>query len=101
MLMIRHIVAWNLTATDPAQRTADFEQLKANIEGLVGVVPGLRSAVVARDLGSTAGNRDVVLISEHDDEEALAVYQQHPEHVVAAGFTRTVTSERACVDILI
>lgn len=97
--MIRHIVAWKLTATDPGQRTSDFEKLKVNIEGLVGVIPGLRSAVVSRDLGNSSGNWDAVLVSEHDDEEALAVYQQHPEHVAAAGFTRSITSDRACVDI--
>jgi Stress responsive A/B Barrel Domain len=97
--MIRHIVAWNLVATDPAERTTAFEQLKANIEGLVGVVPGLRSATVSRDIGNAAGNFDVVLVSEHDDAEALAVYQQHPDHVVAAGFTRTVTKDRVCVDV--
>ena len=96
--MIRHIVAWNLTATDPAQRTADFERVKAGAERLVGIVPGLRSLLVARDVGSTAGNHDVVLVSEHDDEEALAVYQQHPEHVVAGGFTRSVTKDRAAID---
>ena len=97
--MIRHIVAWNLIATDPAERTTAFEQLKANIEGLVGVVPGLNSAVVSRDVGTTSGNWDAVLISEHDDEEALAVYQQHPEHVVVAGFTRSVTKDRVCIDV--
>jgi heme-degrading monooxygenase HmoA len=99
--MIRHIVAWNLTPTDPAERTTTFEELKANIEGLVGVVPGLNSATVSRDVGSTAGNWDVVLISEHDDEEALAVYQQHPEHVVVAGFTRSVTKDRVCIDVVV
>ena len=97
--MIRHIVAWNLAATDPAERTQNFEQLKAKIEGLVGVVPGLRSATVSRDLGQAAGNWEVVLISEHDDAEALAVYQQHPDHVVVAGFTRSVTKDRVCVDV--
>ena len=97
--MIRHIVAWNLTATDPAQRTTDFDQLKAKIEGLVGVVPGLQSATVSRDIGNAGGNWDVVLVSEHDDAEALAVYQQHPEHVIVAGFTRSVTKDRVCVDV--
>ena len=97
--MIRHIVAWNLSASDPGQRTDDFEQVKAKLEALGGVVPGLRTVVVSRDVGSTAGNHDVVLISEHDDEEALAVYQQHPDHVVAAGFVRTVTKDRMAVDI--
>jgi heme-degrading monooxygenase HmoA len=97
--MIRHIVAWNLVPTDPAERTTAFEEMKAKIEGLVGVVPGLISATVSRDVGTTAGNTDVVLISDHDDEEALAVYQSHPEHVVVAGFTRTVTKDRVCVDV--
>ncbi|MFC0678514.1 Dabb family protein [Lysobacter korlensis] len=97
--MIRHIVAWNLVATDPAERTTAFEQVKAQLEGLGGVVPGLRSISVSRDVGATAGNWDIVLVSEHDDEEALAVYQQHPDHVVAAGFTRSVTKDRVSVDV--
>ncbi len=97
--MIRHIVAWNLIPTDPAERTNTFEQMKTQIEGLVGVVPGLRSAKVSRDVGTTAGNWDVVLISEHDDEEALAVYQQHPEHVTVAGYTRSVTKDRVAIDV--
>ena len=99
--MIRHIVAWNLVPTDPAERTSAFERLKAEIEALVGVVPGLLSATVSRDVGTTAGNHDVVLITEHDDEEGLAVYQAHPEHVIAAGFARTVTKDRASIDIVV
>ena len=99
--MIRHIVAWNLLATDPAERTTTFEQLRANLEGLVGVVPGLRSVTVSRDIGIASGNWDVVLVSDHDDEEALAVYQQHPEHVVVAGFTRSVTKDRVCIDVAV
>ena len=97
--MIRHIVVWNLVPTDPAERTTAFEELKAGFEGLVGVVPGLNALTFSRDVGTTAGNSDVVLITDHDDEEGLAVYQSHPEHVVVAGFVRTVTKDRACVDI--
>ncbi len=97
--MIRHIVAWNLVATEPGERTTAFEELKPRLEALVGVVPGLRSLSVSRDIGSANGNWDVVLVSEHDDEEALAVYQQHPDHVQAAGFVREVTKDRVCIDV--
>ncbi len=97
-LVIRHIVLWKLSSADPEQRARDVEGLRERLEGLVGVVPGLRSLIVAPDVGSTDGNWDVLLLSEHDDEDALAVYQAHPAHVEAAVYVRSVVQARACVD---
>jgi heme-degrading monooxygenase HmoA len=96
--MIRHVVAWNFVATDPEERTAAFEGMKQRLEPLVGVVPGLQSLELWRDLGESDGNRELVLVSDHDDADALAVYQTHPAHVEAAGFTKSVTRDRVCVD---
>ena len=55
----------------------------------------------ARDMperGVVEGHWDVVLVSEHDDNEALEAYQAHPAHLEAAGFIRSVTNDRATVD---
>jgi heme-degrading monooxygenase HmoA len=97
--MIRHIVSWNFVPTDPEERAAAFEGLKERLESLVGVVPGLRSLTVWRDLGHVAENRDLLLVSEHDDADALAAYKTHPAHVEAAGFTQSVATDRVSVDI--
>ncbi len=97
-MAIRHIVSWALTATDPAVKAEQSARIAASLEALTGVVPGMSSIAVGTDLGMTAGNWDVVLVSEHDDEAALAAYQVHPEHVRAAGFIKSVVSTRSCVD---
>ena len=44
------------------------------------------------------GNWDCVLVSEHDDREALAVYADHPAHIEAATIVRSLMTESATVD---
>lgn len=96
--MIRHVVLWNLSSPDPEQRRRDLDGIQERLTALVGIVPGLRSVSVAPDLGSSNGNWDVMLLSEHDDEAALQAYQEHPAHLETAAFIRSVVRERACVD---
>ena len=96
--MIRHVVLWKLSSSDPGQRRRDADGMRERLGALVGVVPGLRSLTVAPDLGAADGNWDVMLLSEHDDEDALAAYQVHPAHVEAAAYVRSVVQARACVD---
>lgn len=97
--MIRHVVMFTLTAADEAGRATAVSGMRERLTALVGVVPGLRSMSLGPDLGLVEGHRDVVLVSEHDDNEALEGYQAHPAHLEAFGFIRSVTtSERAVVD---
>lgn len=94
--MIRHVVAWKLKPeADPA--TA-IEEMRAALEGLVGVVPGLSSLTVRADLGAVETNWDAVLISEHDSADAVAAYQTHPAHIEAAAVPRQYADQRAVVD---
>ena len=96
--MIHHIVLWKLAADDAAQREQDAAGVRDRLEALAGVVPGLAAISVRADVGTTDGNWDLALVSEHDDEEALAAYQAHPAHVEAAAFIKTVVAGRAAVD---
>ncbi|MBN9605403.1 MAG: Dabb family protein [Actinomycetales bacterium] len=96
--MIRHVVTWTLAADDPAQREADAEGIATRLVALVGVVPGLEHVQVGRDLDATEGNADVVLISDHVDEAALAEYQAHPAHRETAAYIRSVVTGRSSVD---
>jgi hypothetical protein len=96
--MTRHLVMFTLKATDAAERERDSVDIRAQLVALVGVVPGLRSIVFERDLGLVDGHWDAVLISEHDDSDALAVYQSHPAHVAAAAFIGARVTDRAVVD---
>ena len=96
--MIRHIVEFKLSATDPAQRAIDADGVRDHLTALLGVVPGLRSLTVLPDLGDVDTHWDLVLVSEHDSVDALNGYQAHPAHKEASAWVSTVVSERAIVD---
>jgi hypothetical protein len=96
--MIRHVVAFTLAATSDTERAAALSGMQERLSALVGVVPGLQSLSVKPDLGLVEGHWDIVLISDHDDNEALEGYQTHPAHLDAAAFTRSVTADRVAVD---
>lgn len=74
--MIRHIVLFTLKG----DKVAATAHLKAELEGLLGQVEGLRSLRVDADGSGIDFHWDAALVSEHDSWEALAAYQAHPEH---------------------
>ena len=96
--MVRHIVLWNFVeGLSDAERTEAGEKMKALLEPIKELVPGaLDIRVVKNDLASS--NRDIALISSFETEEALATYQNHPAHVEAGKYVRSVTCNRACMD---
>ena len=96
--MIRHIVLLKLDAEDTELRAEHARILTERIEALGDIVPGLRSVRVDPDLGGIATHYDLALVAEHDDRQALEVYQTHPAHVEVAEWIRTVASIRAVVD---
>jgi len=97
--MIRHVVMFNLSAAADSERAADIAEMQSRLNALVGVVPGMRSMTLQPDLGLLEDHWDVILVSEHDDNEALEGYQAHPAHKEAGAFIRSVTnSDRATVD---
>jgi hypothetical protein len=96
--LIRHIVAFRLSAQDPAERDAAEHGIRERLTALVGVIPGLRSISFGRDLGLVEGHWDVVLVSEHDDNAALEGYQAHEAHRVASAWIAQQVSDRATVD---
>lgn len=89
---------FQLSAASDAERAADISGMSERLSALVGVVPGLQSIVLKPDLGLVEGHWHVVLVSEHDDNEALEAYQAHPAHQEAGAFIRSVTNDRATVD---
>lgn len=89
---------FTLSATDDKQREADETQVRQRLVALVGVIPGLLAMSLVADLGLIEDHWDVVLISDHDDRDALESYQTHPAHLEVATFIRSVTSSRATVD---
>ncbi|MDP3207927.1 MAG: Dabb family protein [Rhodoglobus sp.] len=97
--MIRHIVAWKLTAQSPEEKATAIAAIAAALEPLVGVVPGLHSLTVRSNAAFFDTNWDGALVSEHDSVEALEAYQVHPAHVAAAAVPRSLAAERVTVDV--
>ncbi|ARJ04386.1 hypothetical protein GCM10010988_31520 [Cnuibacter physcomitrellae] len=97
--MIRHVVAWKLATTDPAQKEVDAARIVAELSALVGVVDSIRSLQVGANMAYADRNWDVVLVGDFDDLAGLEAYQEHPSHVAAAAVVRSLVAERASVDI--
>ena len=97
--MVKHVILWKLKDDlDGQSKEETAQNIKNNLEALVGKVPGLiRAQVNINPLPSS--NADVMLDSELENEEALKAYQTHPEHVkVADTFVRPYAEIRMCMD---
>lgn len=97
--MIKHVILWKLKESLSSEEKDKVKKnIKENLEGLVGVVPGLSHVQVVID-GLASSNADVMLDSELESEDALKGYQSHPEHVkVADTYVRPYTEVRMCMD---
>ena len=95
--MVKHVIIWKLR--EDLENTDQVKaDIKAGLEGLQGVVPGLIEIKVITE-GLESSNADPMLDSIFESEEALKGYATHPEHVkVADGKVRPYTQTRSCFD---
>ncbi|MBP3543219.1 MAG: Dabb family protein [Lachnospiraceae bacterium] len=97
--MIKHVILWKLKEElSEAEKALIKENMKRELEGLKGKVPGLLEMTIQiSPLASS--NAEVMLNSTLESEEALKGYAVHPEHVrVADNFVRPYTQARMCMD---
>ena len=78
----------NLTKQEKKETAGKIKELLEPIKEKV--------EVIINELDSS--NRDVALISEFTDTEALAAYQVHPDHLAAKEYIGSVAGNRACLD---
>jgi len=78
--MIRHIVLFKVHEGTPAARIQDAVD---RLQGLVGVIPGLRSLQAGTDIG-LKGNLDFGLVAELDDRAALEAFSGDAHHIEVA-----------------
>ena len=97
--MIKHIILWKLKEElSDEEKKAVKARIKAGLEALQGVVPGL-SAIVVRTRGLSSSNADLMLDSTFLNEQSLKGYAVHPAHVdVANTHVRPYTQTRLCLD---
>jgi len=96
--MVTHIVMWNYLETlSGAEKQEAGRKMKEVLEPLKDVIPGVLSLkVIINELPGS--NRDVMLYGEYESAEALKHYTNHPAHVEAGKYIRSVTCNRACLD---
>ena len=98
MMAVRHIVTWNYReGLSDEQNRENALKIKSSVEALDKIVDGIiELRVFINELRTS--NRDLVVNSLFESEEALANYQVHPEHQQAGAFIASVTQDRACID---
>lgn len=98
--MVKHIILWTLKAELSEEQKLEIKkEIKAGLEGLAGVVPGLLDIKVQIDGRLTSSNADLMLDCTLESEEALKGYAVHPAHLeVANNKVCPYTSVRSCLD---
>ncbi|MCS5717901.1 Dabb family protein [Herbiconiux sp. CPCC 205763] len=97
--MIRHVVAWKLEATDPAEKAADAAEIARLLSGLVGVVPSIAALDVGPNMAYFEANWDVLLVADFASLADLDAYQTHPAHLEVVPQVKARVAQRASVDI--
>ena len=93
--MLTHIVIWKYREeTSQAER----EEHVARLRRLPGFIPQIESFAVGFDVLKLPRSYDVGLVAVFRDRAGLDVYTDHPEHVLAAVFGRSISEHIASVD---
>lgn len=98
--MVKHIILWTLNPELSDEQKEEVKKgIKAGLESLKGVVPGLIDVKVNVDGRLASSNCDVMLDSTLESEETLKAYAVHPAHVeIANTKVRPYTVQRTCLD---
>lgn len=98
--MVKHIILWTLNPELSDEQKEEVKKgIKAGLESLKGVVPGLIDVKVNVDGRLASSNCDVMLDCTLESEEALKAYAVHPVHVeIANTKVRPYTVQRTCLD---
>lgn len=95
---VRHIVAWNFKdGFTEEEKIKNAQKFKNEVEALVNCIDGIIELKVHINVLPTS-NKDIILDSLFESEEALSAYQIHPEHQKVGGFAGTFLQDRACID---
>ncbi len=78
--MIKHIVMWKVAGNTKEDKEESIRKVKSAFDGIVGVIPGLKSVEIGVDISEIDYACDVVLYSEFESHEALKNYAVHPAH---------------------
>ncbi|PID56253.1 stress responsive protein [candidate division KSB3 bacterium] len=97
--MVTHIVMWKLK-DEAAGRTKEENArlIKQKLKALIGAVDTIEHLEVGLNFNSSEAAYDVALYSVFKNRAGLTTYQNHPEHLDAAHFLRSVVQARVVAD---
>jgi len=93
--MIKHIVCWKLREEDKAKNAA---KIKVVLESLKSTISEIIDLEVGIDFTGNDTAHDVVLYSTFESKADLGIYQEHPRHLEAVEFVKSVVKHRVVVD---
>ena len=97
--MIKHVVMWKFR--DEAEghtRLENMEIVREKLYSLVPIIPEIKKMEVGFDLKHTEFSMDLMLMTEFDSLETLAIYADHPDHLAVGAYVRAVTEKRVVLD---
>lgn len=97
-MTLRHIVTWKLSGESRVERDAQAAEIIAAIEPLAEIVPTVRALSVHRNELFDGDNWDVTLVADFDDADGLAVYADHPDHLVVVDIVKRHAIGRVATD---
>jgi hypothetical protein len=92
--VITHIVTFKFTD----RSASHLAECKAKLDGLLAVVPSLRTMVAGINVVESTRAHDLGLIATFDDLAGLQAYQVHPAHEEVAAYLRSAAETIAAVD---
>ena len=96
--MLRHIITWNYgEGFTEADNKTNARRIKEGFEALNGRIEGLIEMKVYINELETS-NKDLILNSLFESEEALENYKANPDHQAVSSYVKIVMQNRACID---
>ncbi|MDT8308258.1 MAG: Dabb family protein [Bacteroidales bacterium] len=99
--MLRHIVMFKLKGTKEAEKKQYSQQLKSAIEALPESVEQVKFMEVGENINQNPSAYDLVLVSDFENEEALNIYRNHPEHVKVIEIIQSLVASIHVVDYIV
>lgn len=97
--MIRHIVMWKFKeVAEGCDRLENMETVRDRLYALLSIIPEIKKMEIGFDVKHTDASADLVLMTEFDSLDTLAIYAEHPDHLAVGAFVRKVTDTRTVID---
>lgn len=97
--MVKHVVMWKLKDEAEGNDKSENEAIMmTKLQKLASKISAIKTLEVGKNHNNSDAAYDLVLITTHEDNEALAAYIKHPAHQEAALFIGKVVALRCVVD---